>query len=130
MKKSTFYIIGFSLLMLFDTLTQISFKMASNHAGAFVLSWDWLITVFSHPWVYGAVFGYFGAFVAWMTLLKHAPVGPAYAASHLEIVVVVILSAILFGDKLNPMQIVGTSFIVLGIVFLSLGESSADAKHD
>lgn len=130
MKKSTFYILGFGLLMLFDTLTQISFKMASNHAGAFVLSWQWLVTVFSHPWVYGAVLGYLGSFVAWMTLLKHAPVGSAYAASHLEIVVVVVLSAYLFGDKLNPMQMVGTLCIVLGIVFLSLSESKHDQKNN
>lgn len=126
MKKSTFYLIGFGLLMLFDTLTQLSFKMASNHAGAFVADWHWLKTVFSQPWVYGAVLGYIGAFAAWMTLLKHAPVGPAYAASHMEIVVVVILSHYLFGDKLNPMQIVGTLLIVLGIVFLSLSESKND----
>jgi drug/metabolite transporter (DMT)-like permease len=126
MKKVPFYMIGFGILMLFDTLTQISFKMASNHAGAFILSWDWLIRVFHNPWVYGAVLGYLGAFASWMTLLKRAPVGPAYAASHMEIVVVVILSSYLFNDKLTPMQIVGAACIVLGIVFLSLSES----KHD
>ena len=130
MKKPRFYVLGFGILMLFDTLTQISFKMASNNAGAFVLSWNWLIRVFHNPWVYGAVLGYLGAFVAWMTLLKRAPVGPAYAASHMEIVVVVILSAYLFNDKLNAMQIVGAACIVLGIVFLSLSESAVDTKND
>jgi drug/metabolite transporter (DMT)-like permease len=79
--------------------------------------------VFSKPWVYGAVLGYLGAFVAWMTLLKHAPVGPAFAASHMEIVFVLILSAIFFGEKLKSMQIVGAVCIVLGIVCLSLSES-------
>ena len=130
MKKSTFYLIGFGILMLFDTLTQISFKMASNHAGAFNLSLEWLIHVFHNPWVYGAILGYLGAFVSWMTLLKRAPVGPAYAASHMEIVVVIIISAYLFNDALRPMQIAGAACIVLGIVFLSLSESNVEAKHD
>jgi drug/metabolite transporter (DMT)-like permease len=123
MNRTYFYIIGFGALMLFDTLTQVSFKMASSHVGAFVLQLQWFIDVFSGIWIYGAVLGYLGAFVAWMTLLKHAPVGPAFAASHLEIVFVLLLSSILFGEQLKPMQIVGALCIVLGIVFLSMSES-------
>jgi drug/metabolite transporter (DMT)-like permease len=75
--------------------------------------------------------GYLGSFVAWMTLLKHAPVGPAFAASHLEIVLVLIISALYFGDRLSEMQIVGALLIVLGIVCLSLSESkqSSVQKH-
>lgn len=128
MNKACFYILGFGALMLFDTLTQFSFKLASTHAGEFVLRLDWLVQVFHKPWIYGAVLGYLGAFVAWMTLLKHAPVGPAFAASHLEIVFVLILSAIYFGEKLKTMQIVGALCIVFGIVFLSLSESKK--PHD
>ena len=123
MNRAWFYILGFGALMLFDTLTQFSFKLASNHAGEFVPRLDWLVQVFSKPWVYGAVLGYLGAFVAWMTLLKHAPVGPAFAASHMEIVFVLILSAMFFGEKLKAMQIAGAVCIVLGIVCLSLSES-------
>ena len=128
MNKACFYILGFGALMLFDTLTQFSFKLASTHAGEFVLRLDWLVQVFRHPWIYGAVLGYLGAFVAWMTLLKHAPVGPAFAASHLEIVLVLILSALYFGEKLKTMQIVGALCIIFGIVFLSLSESKK--PHD
>jgi drug/metabolite transporter (DMT)-like permease len=123
MNRTYFYIIGFGALMLFDTLTQFSFKMASSHVGPFVLQLQWFIDVFSGIWIYGAVLGYLGAFVAWMTLLKHAPVGPAFAASHLEIVFVLLLSSIFFGEQLKPMQIVGALCIVLGIVFLSMSES-------
>ena len=126
MNRAWFYILGFGALMLFDTLTQISFKLASTHAGEFVLRLDWLVQVFRKPWIYGAVLGYLGAFVAWITLLKHAPVGPAFAASHLEIVFVLILSAICFGEKLKAMQIAGALCIVIGIVCLSLSESK---KH-
>ncbi len=125
MKNKLFYIIGFGVLMMFDTLTQISFKLASGHVGKFVMQPDWFVSVFQKPWIYGAVVGYLGGFVAWMTLLKHAPVGPAFAASHLEIVLVLLISQIYFGEKLGSMQILGAVCIVAGIVFLSLSESKS-----
>lgn len=109
--------------MLFDTLTQISFKYAALQAGEFQLDWAWFISIFSHIWIYGAVIGYIGAFISWMTLLKHAPVGPAFAASHLEIVAVLIVSAYLFNESLKWIQIVGAVCIVLGIICLSMSES-------
>ena len=43
MKK--FYIIGFLILMLFDTLAQISFKLASIHAMPLTFDVHWLIRV-------------------------------------------------------------------------------------
>jgi drug/metabolite transporter (DMT)-like permease len=129
MKKAQFYLIGFSALMICDTLTQISFKLASNHGGDFQLAFEWFWHVFSQPWIYCAVLGYLGSFVSWMTLLKHAPVGPAFAASHLEIVLVLIISALYFGDRLAVMQIVGAALIVLGIICLSLSESKQEHEH-
>jgi drug/metabolite transporter (DMT)-like permease len=125
MKKLYFYGIGFAILIVFDTLTQVSIKLASSQAGAFSMSTDWLFAVLHNPWLYVAALGYLGAFGAWMTLLKHAPVGPAFAASHLGLVPVLLISASYFGEKLTYMQILGAVCIMVGIVFLSLSE----AKH-
>ena len=125
MKKLYFYAIGFAILIAFDTLTQVSIKLASVQAGAFVMSVDWLLVVLHNPWLYAAVLGYIGAFFAWMTLLKHAPVGPAFAASHLGLIPVLLISANYFGEKLTTMQLLGAVSIMVGIVFLSLSE----AKH-
>jgi drug/metabolite transporter (DMT)-like permease len=123
MNRARFYLIGFSTLVLFDTWTQISFKLASHRSGAFVMNLTWLETAAASPWIYGAVAGYLGAFVTWMTLLKHAPVGPAFAASHLEVVTVLIISVPLFGEHLSLRKIAGALCIVLGILLLSLSES-------
>lgn len=123
MKKGYFYAIGFSVLIAFDTLTQISIKLASTQAGAFSPNLAWLVAVAYNPWLYAAVLGYLGAFVAWMTLLKHAPVGPAFAASHLGLIPVLVISAHYFGEKLSAMQLVGALCIMLGIVFLSVSEA-------
>ena len=123
MKKIYFYAIGFAILIAFDTLTQVSIKLASGQAGSFTMSLDWLMIVLRNPWLYAAALGYLGAFGAWMTLLKHAPVGPAFAASHLGLIPVLLISAAYFGEKLSNMQILGAVCIMVGIVFLSLSEA-------
>lgn len=123
MSKRNFYLIGFGLLMLFDTLTQVSFKLATTHVGAFIPQVEWMFSVFKNPWIYGAIAGYVGAFITWMTLLKHAPVGPAFGASHLALVSVLVVSVYYFGEQLTRMQVLGALSIIVGIVFLSLSEA-------
>lgn len=128
MKKLYFYAIGFAILIAFDTLTQVSIKLASGEAGAFAMSTAWLFEVLHNPWLYAAALGYLGAFFAWMTLLKHAPVGPAFAASHLGLIPVLLISGIYFGEKLTMMQLFGALCIMVGIVFLSLSEAKYPHK--
>jgi drug/metabolite transporter (DMT)-like permease len=113
--------------MLFDTWTQVSFKLAAIGSGEFAPSPAWLKAAALSPWIYGAVAGYLAAFVTWMTLLEHAPVGPAFAASHLEVVTVLLISALLFRERLTQLQIAGAACIVTGIVLLSLSESKQSA---
>ena len=123
MSTRRFYILGFSALMVFDTLTQVFLKITANQTGEIEMTLGYLREVVLNPWIYGAVCGYLGSFFTWMTLLKHAPVGPAFAASHLEVVTVLIISVLFFGEHLAPLQIVGCICIVVGIVFLSMSES-------
>lgn len=114
-----FYLIGFLVLMAFDTMTQVCFKLNANHAGPFVADVAWLLRVVGAPWMYLAIGGYLGAFVTWMTLLKHAPVGPAFAASHLEVVAVLVLSHFVFGEHLSIVQMIGAAVIIAGILCLA-----------
>lgn len=125
--RRRFYLLGFLALMAFDTLAQISFKLAGTHALPLEFSATWLLRVFGQPWVYGALAGYLGAFFTWMTLLKHAPIGPAFAASHLEIVSVLLLSAWLFGERISAPQVLGGVLIFGGIVCLAFSDSRAPA---
>jgi len=123
MTRGRFYLLGFGALVLVDTWTQVSFKLASHGAGEFVPSLLWLRAAAASPWLYGAVAGYVAAFITWMTLLEHAPIGPAFAASHLEVVTVLIVSVMLFGEILSPVKLAGAACIVAGIVLLSISES-------
>ena len=125
-----FYLIGFAMLMAFDTLNLICFKLAGNHALPVEMSADWLARVFSHPWIYGAIVGYIGAFLTWMSLLKHAPIGPAFAASHLEVISVMALSWWMFSEPVTVTQIIGAVAIIAGIVCLAFAEGDDEASTD
>lgn len=124
----SFYFFGFLALVIFDTLAQLNLKLAADHAIPLEFSTTWLLRVFGKPWVYGALIGYMGAFFTWMTLLKRAPVGPAFAASHLEIVSVTILSVWLFDERISLHQIVGALAIISGILCLAFTESMDKTK--
>ena len=117
-----FIIIGFLILMSFDTLAQLSFKLASTHALPLDFDLDWFVRLFAKPWVYGAILGYLGAFVTWMTILKHAAVGPSFAASHLELISVTLFSVWLLGEEMNVPKAVGGTLIILGVLCLAKSE--------
>jgi len=119
--RTRFYVLGFAALAAIDTTTQVSLKLAAMHTGRL---WD---AAFS-PWTYVAVAGYLGAFAMWMLLLEHAPVGPAFAASHIDVVTVLAVSVPLFGERLTPLQIVGAACIVAGILVLSRAATAGEGS--
>lgn len=124
MSRVRFYLLGFGALALFDTSTQIFFKLASMHAGNFTPTLQWASLVARTPWLYGAIFGYVCSFIAWMTVLKHAPVGPAFAGSHVSVIFVLLISVLCLGDHLSAMQVAGALSVMLGVAFLSLSKSN------
>jgi drug/metabolite transporter (DMT)-like permease len=126
MSMRRFYLIGFLVLVCFDTFAQICFKLTANHAMPPEANLAWVIRVMSSPWVYGAIACYVGAFVSWMTLLRHAPIGPAFAASHLEVISVMALSVVLFGERIDAPQLIGSALIIAGIVCLAVSETNAE----
>jgi drug/metabolite transporter (DMT)-like permease len=121
-----YYLGGFALLLAFDTVVQVSFKLTGAHAFPPQASWAWVLRILAHPWIYVALIGYAGNFFTWMNLLRHVPIGPAFAASHLDVVSVMLASAWLFHEALTPMRLLGASVIMLGIVCLAFAESRTE----
>jgi len=115
-----FYIIGFLILVLCDTFTQVAFKYTAISI-PHTFDFSWVVGLLMQKWLYFAIIGYIGAFITYMTLLKHAPVGPAYAVSHLEVVTTAIAAMILFHEHMSALQFAGSLLIVAGIVVLALG---------
>lgn len=123
-----FYFFGFLGLITFDTLGQIFFKMTSS-SEPFTLSIDWLWAIATSKWAYFVILSYIGSFVFWIILLKKVAVGPAFAASKLQLVTVMIASYFIFDETLSLWEIIGSLFIFAGIVFLAFGENE-DVKKD
>jgi drug/metabolite transporter (DMT)-like permease len=64
--------------------------------------------------------GFIAALIVWMALLRRAPIGPAFAASNLDIVTVLVTSHWLLGEHIGWPQVVGTSLIVAGVACLAI----------
>ncbi|MEP7242578.1 MAG: EamA family transporter [Gammaproteobacteria bacterium] len=124
-----FYFVGFLSLLAFDTAAQVCFKFAALAAAPFSPDVAWLLRVAGTPWVYGSIGGYVGAFLTWMMLLERAPLGPAFAASHLEVISVLFLSAVLFDEPLGSATFIGCAAIVLGIVCLAASPTESLAAQ-
>ena len=119
-----FYIVGFLSLLCFDTLTQISTKYTTMAADPLAFDLAWFFRVIATPWLYVAICCYLGAFITWMTLLRYAPVGPSFAAAHLELVSVSLLSVWLFHEPLNAYKIIGGLLIIAGVLCLAKTEDT------
>ena len=124
-----FYLIGFLVLLAFDTLAQIGFKLAAVAAAPPQLEVAWLGRIATERWIYLAVASYLGAFVTWMTLLRYAPIGPAFAATHLDIVTVLIVSVMWLGETLSLPQVVGAILILTGITVVAVTEGEAPERE-
>ena len=89
---------------------------------------EWVLRVMSMPWLYAAIGCYVGAFLTWMTLLEHAPIGPAFAASHLDVISVMAVSVSIFGEHIDKPKIIGSALILAGIVCLAISEADAQKQ--
>lgn len=114
--------LGFLLLVSVDTVVQFGFKMAGERTLPVTLDLPWIERVVNEPWILVVLGGYCTAFLIYMTLLKHAPVGPAFAASHMEIVTVTLISVYWLGETMSMLQAAGCCAIVAGVVVLAATE--------
>ena len=117
-------LLGFLLLLAIDTIQQVVVKLVGNAVGSPDLNdiQPWLHKLLAEPLVLGVAGCYLAAFFTYTALLKHAPVGPAYAAVHGHVVTVLIISIIWFGEQLTLLQVAGCVAIVAGIVVLAATE--------
>jgi drug/metabolite transporter (DMT)-like permease len=127
-----FYIVGYLVLLIFDTLAQVAFKLGAVHCAPVEFVLEWWLKVMHEPWVYVAIASYLGAFATYITILRHAPVGPAFAASHLEVVTVLLVSVTWLHEHLGSMQVAGSLLIMGGVVILGIEGSKpavSESQH-
>ena len=117
-----FFLIGFFALVLFDTMGQVGFKLTGEVTGPIHFSLDWFANVLRQPPFWMIVAAYLLAFFTYMSLLKEAPIGPLFAASHLELVTVSFISIYMFHEYLGPVQLLGCALVIAGVVILGVTE--------
>jgi drug/metabolite transporter (DMT)-like permease len=117
-------LLKFAALIAFTVLGQFSFKIAADRLGIVHLDAAWIRAFLHEPSVALIIFANLGALVFYLALIKDAAVGPAFAAAHLSIVVVVIVSVAYFHETLNWVQALGCVLIFLGVGILGYTESS------
>lgn len=122
-------ILNFAALVGFTALGQFSFKIAANRLGVVSLDAAWARAFLHEPSVALILFANLGAFVSYLRLINKAAIGPAFAAAHLSIVVVVIVSVAYFNETLNWVQAFGCVAIFIGVVILGYTEFSASSER-
>ena len=118
-------LLGFLLLLAIDTASNVLIKLAGDRIGGFSLELGWLLRVVREPLLLGIIGCYIAAFITYTSLLKHAPVGPAYAAVHGHVVTVLIISLLFFGERFTLLQMFGALLVVAGIIVLGVTEQLA-----
>jgi multidrug transporter EmrE-like cation transporter len=125
MKRSI--LLGFLLLLVLDTACQVGIKIAGERiAQAGDLAW--IVRVVREPLIYAVLACYLAAFLTYVTVLKSAPVGPAYAAAHGHIVAVLLISMLFLGERLSLLQGLGAVAVLAGVVLLAVTETAAGAQ--
>src|SRR5262245_61443788 len=112
-------LVGFPLLITIDTASQICIKIIGNRVSQFEFGTAWTERTLNEPLLYLVVLFFGAAFAVYLILLKNAHVGPVYAAAHLHLVTVLIISVLYFGEHLGWLQVIGEAIIVGGVTVLA-----------
>ena len=115
-------IVGFIALLGIDTAQQILAKFAGDGVGAFDFSLAWMRRLLQEHLLYVLLGLYVAAFLVYSWLLRHAPVGPSYAALHGHVVTTFLFSMLFLGERLTLLQLSGCALILGGIVLLAVTE--------
>lgn len=119
-------VLGLLALVAVDTLGQVAFKLAASSVAPVDFSQAFFGRIVVEPWILAIAAAYLAAFLLYMTLMRKIAIGPLFAAAHLEIVAVAILSVVFFGEHLNLVQLLGCLAIVGGVIMLAVTESEAE----
>lgn len=87
---------------------------------------------FTHPlWLILVAIGYSGSlWLLSIVLDRGMPVGVAYGIwSAIGVVATAVLSTVLFGELLGPVQIIGVGVIVVGVLLVELGSHTRETAQ-
>lgn len=81
---------------------------------------NYLLAMFTDPWVLSGLVGVLVAGACWMLALQRLEIGFAYPFMALSFVLVPVGSMLLFGDSLPKIQLLALALIVAGVTLSAL----------
>jgi|JI61114DRNA_FD_contig_31_1628723_length_638_multi_1_in_0_out_0_2 uncharacterized membrane protein len=111
------------LTVVFTVYGQLILKWRLNQLGdlpqLFSDKFFFLLKSIFDPYIFSSFFSAFLASLFWMAALKEFELSKAYPMMSLSFLCVLFLSHYLFGESLTIQKIVGTAFVLVGIIIIS-----------
>jgi multidrug transporter EmrE-like cation transporter len=102
---------------------QLIVKWQVNNAGDFPSSAgaqiSFLLRLLLNPWIMSALAAAALAAISWMAAMTKLELSKAYPFVGASFVLVVILSAVFFAERLNGPKVIGVCLVALGIIVAS-----------
>jgi multidrug transporter EmrE-like cation transporter len=119
---SYFYV---AMTILLTVYGQVALKWQVGAAGALPADWPgrlrYLGALLAQPVVLSAFAAAFGAALCWMLAISKLELSHAYPFVSLSFVLVLLLSALFFGEPLSLEKVLGVALIIAGVAVGSRG---------
>jgi len=110
------YIAG---VILFTVYGQVVLKWQMNRAGPLPDAWAdksaALLRLLLNPWVLSCIAAGALAMLSWMAALTRFQLSYAYPFVSVSFALMLLLSALLFGESITPFKAAGVALIILGV---------------
>lgn len=81
-----------------------------------------LVRAISAPWVWIGLFVFGISALAWLSTLARVPLSVAYPFNALGLLAIIVLSAVILGEKVSPMAYLGAAMVAGGLVIVVLSQ--------
>jgi multidrug transporter EmrE-like cation transporter len=107
--------------VVFSVVGQLLLKAGAVHlAGLGRLGF--LLAAFRNVHILSGLAAWTASTLCWLYVLRVAPLSRAYGLTSLTYVLILLASVFLYGERVRPVHVVGTLFIVTGIACLLHGD--------
>lgn len=114
-------ILSWIVFLAMETGCQIALKLGGEQLQG-PIGPSTLLHAWTLPWVLLGYVLYFGAFLAWMTIIRSTEISRAYPMSALLYVCSLVAAVVLFHEHVTLIRLVGLATVVTGVVVLASEE--------
>ena len=109
------------LNVLTDTVGHMSYKFAAKGSEGMTTVQYWK-HVLLHPWMWIGIAFHTAEFFLWIAFLSMVPLAVGVMLGSVNVVVLMILGRIMYGERINIWRFWGMTLVCLGIIAVGLGE--------